>query len=110
MLVVGLLQLPWFQALEENFGSLARKNRELIAKAEAIDAQQRIVLDMDSPEIPVYASRRRVCGRQRKDGSSRFWTLRAAREPRRAGSETAPGRRMRLGEQWMALWLILNES
>jgi hypothetical protein len=41
-------------AEEENFGSLARINRELIAKAEAIDAQQRIVLDMDSTEIPVY--------------------------------------------------------
>jgi hypothetical protein len=41
-------------AEEENFGSLARINRELIAKAEAIDAQQRIVLDMDSTEIPVH--------------------------------------------------------
>jgi len=41
-------------AEEENFGSLARINRELIGKAEAIDAQQRIVLDMDSTEIPVY--------------------------------------------------------
>src|SRR5712691_12828705 len=41
-------------AEEENFGSLARINRELIAKAEAIDAQQRVVLDMDSTEIPVY--------------------------------------------------------
>jgi hypothetical protein len=41
-------------AEEENFASLARINRELIAKAEAIDAQQRIVLDMDSTEIPVY--------------------------------------------------------
>jgi hypothetical protein len=34
--------------------SLARINRELIAKAEAIDTPQRIVLDMDSTEIPVY--------------------------------------------------------
>ena len=41
-------------AEEENFASLARINRELIGKAEAIDAQQRIVLDMDSTEIPVY--------------------------------------------------------
>ncbi|MGB7723564.1 MAG: IS1380 family transposase, partial [Bryobacteraceae bacterium] len=41
-------------AEEENFGSLARINRELIGKAEAIDAQQRIVLGMDSTEIPVY--------------------------------------------------------
>jgi len=41
-------------AEEENFVSLARINRELTGKAESIDAQQRIVLDMDSTEIPVY--------------------------------------------------------
>ena len=41
-------------AEEENFASLARINRELIGEVEAIDAQQRIVLDMDSTEIPVY--------------------------------------------------------
>jgi hypothetical protein len=41
-------------AEEENFGSLARLNRELIAKAEALDFPQRVVLDMDSTEIPVY--------------------------------------------------------
>ena len=37
---------------------MARINRELIAKAEAIDAQQRIVLDMDSTEIPVYSEQK----------------------------------------------------
>ena len=41
-------------AEEENFGSLARMNRELIARVEAIDSPQRVVLDMDSTEIPVY--------------------------------------------------------
>ena len=41
-------------AEEENFGSLARINRELIAKAEALDSPTRAVLDMDSTEIPVY--------------------------------------------------------
>ena len=41
-------------AQEENFGSLARINRELIGKAEALDSPQRVVLDMDSTEIPVY--------------------------------------------------------
>ena len=41
-------------AEEENFGSLARINRELIAKAEALDSPQRVVLDLDSTEIPVY--------------------------------------------------------
>ena len=39
---------------EENLAGLAAINRELIAKAETIDSPQRIVLDMDSTEIPVY--------------------------------------------------------
>jgi len=41
-------------AEEENFAGLVRINRELIAKAEAIESPQRVVLDMDSTEIPVY--------------------------------------------------------
>jgi len=39
---------------EENLAGLAAINRDLIAKAEAIDSPQRVVLDMDSTEIPVY--------------------------------------------------------
>jgi len=39
---------------EENLTGLAAINRELIAKAETIDSPQRLVLDMDSTEIPVY--------------------------------------------------------
>jgi len=38
----------------ENLAGLARLNRELIGKAEAINSPRRIVLDMDSTEIPVY--------------------------------------------------------
>jgi Transposase DDE domain group 1 len=41
-------------AEEENFAGLARINRELIGKVEALDSPQRVVLDMDSTEIPVY--------------------------------------------------------
>ncbi len=41
-------------AEEENFAGLARINRELIGKAEALDSPQRVVLDMDSAEIPVH--------------------------------------------------------
>jgi hypothetical protein len=41
-------------AEEENFAGLARINRELIGRAEALDSPQRVVLDMDSTEIPVY--------------------------------------------------------
>jgi hypothetical protein len=39
---------------EGNLAGLAAINRELIAKAETIDSPQRVVLDMDSTEIPVY--------------------------------------------------------
>ena len=41
-------------AEEENFAGLARLNRELIGKAEALGSPYRTVLDMDSTEIPVY--------------------------------------------------------
>jgi hypothetical protein len=41
-------------AQEENLSGLAVINRELIARVEAIDSPQRVVLDMDSTEIPVY--------------------------------------------------------
>ena len=41
-------------AAEENFTGLARINRELIGRVEAMDSPQRVVLDMDSTEIPVY--------------------------------------------------------
>src|SRR3984893_8923909 len=41
---------------EENLAGLAAINRELIGKAEAIESPQRVVLDMDSTEIPVYGN------------------------------------------------------
>jgi hypothetical protein len=41
-------------AEEENFAGLARINRELVGKAEALDSVRRVVLDMDSTEVPVY--------------------------------------------------------
>src|SRR5712691_4074642 len=40
----------------ENLAGLRAINRELIAKAEAIDSPQRVVLDIDSTEIPVYGT------------------------------------------------------
>src|ERR1017187_9370625 len=39
---------------EENLAGLAAINRDLIARAEAVDSTQRVVVDMDSTEIPVY--------------------------------------------------------
>jgi len=38
----------------DNLAGLAALNRELIARAEAIDFPRRVVLDMDSTEVPVY--------------------------------------------------------
>lgn len=38
----------------ENLAGLCAINWELIAKAEAIESPQRVVLDIDSTEIPVY--------------------------------------------------------
>ena len=39
---------------EDNLAGLAAINRKLLARAEAIDLPQRVVLDMDSTEIPTY--------------------------------------------------------
>jgi Transposase DDE domain group 1 len=51
-------RLHWFETEvlteEENLDGLVRINRELVAKGEAIEFPRRVVLDMDSTEIPVY--------------------------------------------------------
>jgi hypothetical protein len=39
---------------EKNLDGLAAINRELLARVETIESPQRVVLDMDSTEIPVY--------------------------------------------------------
>jgi hypothetical protein len=39
---------------DKNLAGLAAINRGLIARVEAMDASQRVVLDIDSTEIPVY--------------------------------------------------------
>src|SRR3990172_3963249 len=50
--------LHWFEtellAREENLMGLERLNRELVAPAEGDDSGDRVVLDMDSTERPVY--------------------------------------------------------
>jgi hypothetical protein len=39
---------------EETLAGLAAINRELIARVEALKSSRRVVLDLDSTEIPVY--------------------------------------------------------
>jgi hypothetical protein len=57
-------RLHWFEtevlSQNENLEGLSRTNRELLVKAEAMDSLQRVVLDMDSTEIPVYGNRSKV--------------------------------------------------
>jgi hypothetical protein len=51
-------RLHWFEtevlSQNENLDGLSRINRELLAKVEDMDAPRRVVLDLDSTEIPVY--------------------------------------------------------
>ena len=51
-------RLHWFEtevlSQHENLEGLSRINRELLAKAEAMDSPLQVALDMDSTEIPVY--------------------------------------------------------
>ena len=44
---------------DENLDGLSRINRELLAKTEVADSSGRVVLDMDSTEIPVYGEQER---------------------------------------------------
>ena len=41
-------------AQDQNLAGLEAINRELIARTESVDSRERVVLDMDSTEIPVY--------------------------------------------------------
>ena len=41
-------------AEEENFAGLARISRELVGRVAGADSPRRVVLDIDSTEIPVY--------------------------------------------------------
>jgi hypothetical protein len=53
-------RLHWFETevltQDDNLEGLSRINRELLAKAEAVDSFGQVVLDMDSTEIPVYGN------------------------------------------------------
>ena len=64
-------------AAEENFAGLARITCELIGRLEAVDSARRVVLDIDSTEIPVYGQQavkmtRLSCHRFRSD-QVRLW-------------------------------------
>jgi hypothetical protein len=43
---------------EENLAGMAALNRELVARAEAIDSPRGIVPDMGSTEVPIYGQQK----------------------------------------------------
>ena len=61
-------------AEEENFVGLACISRELISKVEAVASLQRVVLDVDSTEIPVY-------GEQEQSACNRHFLAQYAEAP-----------------------------
>jgi hypothetical protein len=61
----GAALFHWFEtevlSQAENLDGMSRINRELISKAEAMDSSQRVVLDMDSTEFPVFGEQEQEC-------------------------------------------------
>ena len=78
---------------EKNLAGLAAINRELIAKAETIDSPQRVVLDMDSTEIPVYGQQEQSCLQRPLRVHLLSPAVAVQRRGRLSGGEAAAGQR-----------------
>jgi hypothetical protein len=92
-------RLHWFEtevlSQDEHFDRLSRINREMIAKAEAMDSPQRVVLDMDSTEIPVYGQQEQSV--QRALRVDLLSPAAAVQRGRRLFGEAAAGQRAQCG-------------
>jgi len=78
-------------AQPKNLAGLTRINRELVAKAEAIDSPGRVVLDMDSTEISVYGRQEQSAYNGHFESTCYHPVLLFNRERRLPGGETALG-------------------
>jgi len=61
----------------ENLTRLAAINRELLARAEAMESSRRVVLDIDSTEIPVYGQQEQSAYNGHFEGASRLMRTRS---------------------------------
>jgi len=75
----------------ENLAGLAPLNRELIARAEAIDLPRRLVLDMDSTEVPAYGVQEQTAYNGHFESTCHHPQLLFNRRMRLPGGGTAPG-------------------
>jgi len=91
-------------AEEENFGSLARINRELIGKAEALDSPQRVVLDMGSTEIAVHGQQEQSAYNGHFESTCYRPLLLFDREGDRLAAKLRPGN-VRSADDWEELLL-----
>ena len=77
----------------ENLAGLAVLNRELVAKGETIASRRRVVLDMDSTEIPVYGRQEQGAYNGHFESTCYHPLLLFNAHRRLSGGKTAPGQR-----------------
>ena len=89
---------------DENLAGLAAINRDLIARAEAMDAPCRVVLDMDSTEIPVYGEQKQSAYNGHFESSCYHPLLLFSREGDCLAAKLRPGN-VHSAEDWEELLL-----
>ena len=89
---------------DENLAGLAAINRDLIARAGAMDAPRRVVLDMDSTEIPVYGEQEQSAYNGHFESSCYHPLLLFSREGDCLAAKLRPGN-VHSAEDWEELLL-----
>jgi hypothetical protein len=89
---------------EENVAGLAAINRGLLAKAEALDSRQGVVLDMDSTEIPVHGEQEQSAYNKHFESTCYHPLLRFNREGDCLAGKLRPGN-VHSAEGWEELLL-----
>jgi hypothetical protein len=93
---------------DDDHAGLAAINRELIAKAEALDSPQRVVLNMDSTEIPVYGQQEQSAHNGHFESTCQHPLLLFNREGDCLAAKLRPGN-VHGAEDWERLLLPENE-
>ena len=89
---------------DENLAGLAALNRELIARVDAMESPQRVVLDIDSTEIPVYGQQEQSAYNGHFESTCYHPLLLLNREGDCLAAKVRPGN-VHSAEQWDAVLL-----
>jgi len=79
-------------AQDQNLAGLEAINRDLIARTESVDSRERVVLDMDSTEIPVYGQQEESAYNGHFE-STCYHVVAVQARGRLSGRQTASGQR-----------------